>query len=247
MSLARQHRQKIEAACAAAQPAAAVASGPNHTYRLLQLKLAEDRRLLKSIESIARKIDTKRSLLPYYDHWITAVLEHGTGDADPVLMTLLLWHLDTGSYATALRIARYALRHGLSMPEGHSRKVPCVIAEEIADHASTQQAAGLPIDVDALQETLALTADQDMPDQVRAKLHKALAQELESTDLPRALTHYQRALEYNPRCGVKTQYARLRKQLASASSPARPDGAAPEASLTAETGCPPSDYPPSGD
>lgn len=243
MSLARQHRQKVEAAHSAARPSTAVTKGPDHTYRLLQLKLAEDKRLLKSIESIARKIETKRTLLPYYDHWISAVLEHGRGEQDDLLITLMLWHLDTGSLQTGLRIADYALRHRLSMPQGHSRKVPTVVAEEIADVVRHQQEAGQPVDIDLLEQAIDLTDSHDMPDPVRAKLLKALAVAIEPDQLNRAISLYGRALALDPKCGVKTHYSRLLKQRDTASRPARPDGADPESDPeSVQRVCPPSDY-----
>ncbi|MDY8569877.1 phage terminase small subunit, partial [Escherichia coli] len=35
---------------------------------------------------------------------------------DDILMTVMLWRLDTGDIAGALEIARYALKYGLTMP-----------------------------------------------------------------------------------------------------------------------------------
>ncbi|EGC11585.1 phage small terminase subunit GpM, partial [Escherichia coli E1167] len=41
-----------------------------------------------------------------------------------ILMTVMLWRLDTGDIAGALEIARYALKYGLTMPGKHRRTPP---------------------------------------------------------------------------------------------------------------------------
>jgi hypothetical protein len=88
-----------------------------------------------------------------------------------------------------------------------------------------------------LEETLALTADHDMPDQVRAKLHKAIGlafqAEAEAFDpeaesqraggkralVDAALTHLTRALELDGSAGVKKAVERLTADLKKLSSP----------------------------
>ena len=57
-----------------------------------------------------------------------------------------------------------------------------------------------------------------MPDQLRTKLHKAIAFRLEETGEPeallRAVTHYDRAIELNPKTnGIKTRLKNLVKRL----------------------------------
>ena len=126
----------------AAKPASAgqASAGRSHTYNLLLLKLAEDKRALKAIESIDRKIALKHELLPYYVEWVNAVLQNGIGGADQVLMTVMLWRIDVGDFAGALAIGRYAIQHQLSMPDQYQRKTPTVLAEEIADTAKSMLA-----------------------------------------------------------------------------------------------------------
>ncbi|GHL38942.1 hypothetical protein ECZU27_41080 [Escherichia coli] len=85
------------------------------------VKLAADQRTLKAIYSKELKAAKKRELLPFWLPWVNGVLEQGKGAQDDILMTVMLWRLDTGDIAGALEIARYALKYGLTMPGKHRR------------------------------------------------------------------------------------------------------------------------------
>ncbi|MDK3206190.1 phage terminase small subunit, partial [Escherichia coli] len=82
-----------------------------------------------------------------------------------ILMTVMLWRLDTGDIAGALEIARYALKYGLTMPGKHRRTPPYMFTEEVARAAMRAHAAGESVDIRLLTETLELTATADMPDE----------------------------------------------------------------------------------
>ncbi|UNP28083.1 phage terminase small subunit [Lysobacter gummosus] len=189
------------------------------------MKLAEDRRRLKLVQSVERKIEVKRKLLPEYAPWIEGVLSSGRGGQDAVLMFVLVWHIDAGNYADALRIADYALRFDLAMPDTYQRTTATVIAEQIADAALIAQAGGAAFSLGVLSQAEELTRDKDMPDEVRAKLHKALgigymakAGEAPYSGAPRgwaeiARDHLRRALQLHDRVGVKKEIERLDRAL----------------------------------
>ncbi|MFD0321973.1 phage terminase small subunit [Lysobacter gummosus] len=189
------------------------------------MKLAEDRRRLKLVQSVERKIEVKRKLLPEYAPWVEGVLGSGRGGQDAVLMFVLVWHIDAGNYADALRIADYALRFDLAMPDTYQRTTATVIAEQIADAALIAQAAGAAFSLGVLSQADELTRDKDMPDEVRAKLHKALgvgymakAGEAPFSGAPRgwaeiARDHLRRALQLHDRVGVKKEIERLDRAL----------------------------------
>jgi len=217
-TLAQLRAEQARALKDAAKPASAgqAAAGRSHTYNLLLLKLAEDKRALKAIESIDRKIALKHELLPYYVEWVNAVLQNGTGGADQVLMTVMLWRIDVGDFTGALEIGRYAITHNLNMPDVYKRKTPSILAEEIADTAKymlvlkepdLDQAAMLQL----LLQTYDLTADCDMANEVRAKLHRVVGFYAESLDPPLALLHFKEAYRLNEKCGVKSNINRLEK------------------------------------
>ncbi|HDL8016815.1 TPA: hypothetical protein PXQ00_004112, partial [Yersinia enterocolitica] len=141
-------------------------------YELMLLKLNEDKRKLKQVRSQERKAELKRQLLPEYMPWISGVLSEGKGAQDAIVMTIMIWRLDAGDIPGALDIARYALRYQLVPTDRFTRSTAYLIAEEVADAAARAYATGKPIDIEPLLQTIELMADEDMPDQVRAKLHK---------------------------------------------------------------------------
>lgn len=170
LSPARQHRLRVQAEQAAREGGSVRhASG----YDLMLLQLAEDRRRLKGVQSTVKKAEIKVELLPKYAAWAEGVLAGGGAQQDDVLMYVMLWRIDAGDYAGALEIGRHALRHGWVMPLGN-RNVQTVLAEEMADAAQSAMLAATGFDADLLLQTLELTDGLDMPDQSRARLHKAI-------------------------------------------------------------------------
>ena len=59
------------------------------------------------IRIMGDKIEAKRTFVGDYDDYITGALEGGQGGQDMVLTTMMVWHLDVGSWARALEIAAY--------------------------------------------------------------------------------------------------------------------------------------------
>lgn len=209
------HQAEAEAATAAdAQPM------QNATqYELMLAKLLEDRRRLKAVQSIESKIAVKRELLPEYAPWIEGVLAGGRGGQDEVLMSVLVWRIDVGDFAGALPIARYAIAHKLTLPDQYQRKLPCLLAEEVADTALKACTAGQPVDVESLDQVAELTAEEDMPDEVRAKLFKAMGYAQRETDKPIALILLNRALQLHDKVGVKKDIERLEREIRNADTP----------------------------
>ncbi|MEW5560249.1 terminase endonuclease subunit [Enterobacter asburiae] len=199
-------------------------------YEQMLVKLAADRRTLSQIHSKERKAEKKRELLPFYLPWVTGVLETGTGAQDDILMTVMLWRLDAGDIAGALEIARYALRFGLSMPEGHSRTAPYMLAEEVALAALRARAAGESVDMLSLLSVIELTRTADMPDEVRARLHKVAGLTLrDAGNLAGGMAHLQRAIQLDEGCGVKKDIERLGRELNPKPKPAAAPKAPPKA------------------
>ena len=205
ISHAKAHFQRATAAAmdTAAAPIDRTAASQ---YELMLAKLAEDRRRLKDIQSIERKIEVKRQLLPEYQPWIEGILQSDTGQQDDVFMTALVWTIDTGNIEAAIPLAQYALRHKLAMPDQYQRTPACVIAEEAADIALK----GAPVSFILLGAVAAMTADHDMPDEVRAKLHKAIGYGMrEAGLLEQARERLTYALQLHDKIGVKKDIERL--------------------------------------
>lgn len=214
-SPARQNfERKTAAQRKAATPSATRADATQ--YELMLAKLAEDRRRLHEIQSIERKIELKRTLLPDYAPWVEGVLAGDHGVQDDVLMTVMVWRIDTGDLEGALQIAAYAIEHQLAMPDQYKRSTGCLIAEEFADHAMR-----LEVIDDATTKQLLLaermTADQDMPDEVRAKLLKVIGYGLNrATDIEQkraAIDYLKRALALHGKVGVKRDIEIIEREL----------------------------------
>lgn len=228
-SPARQHYLRATAALAAASAEAANPLRHATGYELMLAQLAEHKRQLKLIQSIERKADAKRDMVPAYAPWIEGVLAADTGLQDEVFMTIMVWHIDVGDFSGALPLAGYAIRHGLVMPDQYQRTTACLIAEEYATMAIKAAEAGEPVDTDALAEVAQLVDDQDMPDEVRAKLHKAIGYS-SLTSIPAlpadqqqparqtALAHLQRALTLHDKSGVKKDIERLEREIRNAAT-----------------------------
>ena len=140
---------------------------------------------LSQIQSRQAKAAVKASILPEFQGWIDGTIEGDSGRADPIITTLMVWAVDCSDYALALRIGRYVVKHGLSMPDDNYRRpAPTVLAEEICN-----------------------------PDEVRAKLCKVRAfcrRDTEDAETKgEALKLFREAMNLNPGAGVKREIASL--------------------------------------
>lgn len=192
-------------------------------YELQLAKLLQDRLRLKQIQSTLGKAELKRQLLPEYADYVAGVLSAGQGAQDEVLTTVMIWRIDAGDFAGALDIAAYVLGKGLVMPDRFARTTGCLVAEEVATAALNAQKAGDTFDLDILKRTAELTAEEDMPDEARAKLYLAIGKaELHGIDddsagqpgqLQAAIESLQKAIGLHDRCGGKKDLERAERLL----------------------------------
>ena len=199
----REHKQRVMAAQSGAADPVLDSKAANQ-YELMLMQLAEHRRRLKQIQSIERKIEVKRQLLPEYEPYVQGVLQSHSGRQDDVLMTVLVWYIDTGAIDKALDIAEYALQHDMQTPDRYERSTACLVAEEIADTALKLMDGENAIPAELLGKAITLTEEHDMFDQVRARLLKAYGMALtKSGNKVDAIEPLKRALELDERSGVK--------------------------------------------
>jgi hypothetical protein len=191
-------------------PDASILSPGATAYELMLAKLDSDKRRLKQIQSVERKIAVKRETLPDYDAWVSGVLAGDKGGQDDVVATVMVWKIDTGDYVGALKIAEYVFRHTLALPDNYKRTAGCLVAEEIADAFLK----GSEPSLDILLRTRDIAANEDKPDEVAAKLEKAIGLAQEAVgDLEGALSSLQRALELHAKVGVKKDIERVARAL----------------------------------
>ena len=221
----RQHFQRVTAAQQAAVVAPGQTMAESSAYELQMAQLHQHYQQLKGIQSTEGKEELKAKLLPDYAPYVAGVLASGQGAQDEVLTTVMVWRLDAGDYLGGLEIAAYVLKHGLTMPDRFARKTGCLVAEEIAEAALKALKAGGTFDIGVLAEADRLTAGEDMPDEVRAKLMLALGRVAAAQvdpDKPNpadvhsleAARHFlTRALELHDKCGGKRDLELVDRQL----------------------------------
>jgi hypothetical protein len=212
MSLCRRDTQQKLAAKAASSTAANPLL-PNNQYTLMLNQLAQYRRRLKEIKSSASKEQVKRDeLLPELKPYVEGVLQADTGQQDDVVVYYMIWSLDAGNVDECLRIADYATRHRLAMPEQFARDIWDWLPEEIAERTIKAYEQGNPLDNTAFT-AWSLVKDHDMVDEVKAKLHKAMGLVLHKDRPDQALIQYRNAVELWDRVGVKKLINELDKQV----------------------------------
>lgn len=227
LSPVQRHLQHhVAAQLAAAADAAAGDTRYASAYERQLMQLAEHRRALKAIQSVQRKIEYKREILPLYHPWIDGTLAADHGVQDEVLTTVLVWMIDIGNYERALQVAAYAIKHKLVLPDRYERTLGCVVAEEIADAQLNARAAGQTMDGGALFGARDIVAGEDMPDEVRAKLEKACGlavydrcavagspSDTVKAELHFALALLQSAQSLHAKAGVKKDIERIEREL----------------------------------
>lgn len=228
-SPARKHFEKTTAALQAEEGSGQERSLANaNQYELMLVKLAADKRRLSETQSMEARAVIKRELLPDYTAWVDGVIEGDQGVQDNVLMTVMVWHIDAGNLAEAIKIAAYAIKHKLKMPDQYQRQTAVVIAEEIADFYLKAHNAKEPIDIEIIRQAMDVTLDQDMPDEVKAKLYKVLGYALltdeslvpyELTRLNYALDCFTRAYKLHEKSGVKKDIEYVQRQLKNLAAP----------------------------
>ncbi|MEH3040037.1 MAG: phage terminase small subunit [Sphingomonas paucimobilis] len=242
MSLARRHRERILAEQSALASMGDVATAGSPAVASLPAdravasaaaqigaRLRHDLQRLKEIKSIDRKIAAKREMLPEYADWVAGLLSGaqvaGAGVSGDVLPTVMVWNIDVGDYAAAMPLIEHVLAHKVAMPQRYARDAATLIVEEIAEAAIKAQAADKPFDLAILEQVEALTAHDDMHDEVRAKLLKAIGFELNRgvdgvepgiNATTAALDYLRRAQALHDRVGVKTTIKAVEKRLAAA-------------------------------
>lgn len=201
-------------------------------YELLLAALGEDEAALKGIQGTERKEDAKRGLISKYDAHVDATLaaafDSGKAVQDEIVAMMMIWRFDIGDFERGLDIAEHMLRHVLRLPaiKNFQRTPATIVCENVAEAGLRADGTDKDFDVAILHRAAQLTADFDMPDQVRAKMAKATAlhllraaqavdEDAEAVEAGKpisarrtALDLLRRALELDKNSGVKKQIER---------------------------------------
>ncbi|MBA7875030.1 MULTISPECIES: phage terminase small subunit [unclassified Citrobacter] len=184
-------------------------------------RLRMDLSRLSGVQSEETKAEMKKSMLPEYEGWIEGTLDGDSGRQDEVITRLMVWAIDCRDYVLVMKLGRYVVRHGLTLPDNFNRTAATFLTEEMSKPLLTLAAADADADLSSgiavLDEVADIVADSDMPDVVRAKLCKARALARRgATDITtkaEALALFREALTRNPSAGVKKEIATLAREV----------------------------------
>lgn len=184
-------------------------------------RLRMDLSRLSGVQSEETKAEMKKSMLPEYEGWIEGTLDGDSGRQDEVITRLMVWAIDCRDNVLVMKLGRYVVRHGLTLPDNFNRTAATFLTEEMSKPLLTLAAADADADLSSgipvLDEVAEIVADSDMPDVVRAKLCKARALARRgATDITtkaEALALFREALTRNPNAGVKKEIATLAREV----------------------------------
>ncbi|EHU1482440.1 TPA: terminase [Acinetobacter baumannii] len=216
LSPARRHRLKTLAAKEAAK--ADEFGGVRADASVYQLQLTElknDIHVLRSIQSQEKRAEAKKELIPKHMPYVDGVIKSGAKvEQDEVITTIMLWCFDCGLFDQGLSLAEYALQNALKMPDSFSRSTATVIVEEIGNAARVAHKASEDFSLETLEKAFELTAEHDMPDEVRAKLYVGLGRSSFNKESYRAaVSYFETALKLHENCGCKQELQKAEKLL----------------------------------
>ncbi len=227
-TLAQRHRMHHLVLAQAALSATADVHGNTvgTAYELQQAQMHQHRLRLKDLQSVEKKIEAKRVILPEYDAYVDGVLAARPGTQDDVIATVLVWHIDAGNYARGLEIAEYAMASDIKPPDTYQRTLPTIVQDEVAEAILAGKLKGQAA-LEVAAKAMALTENADTPDQAKSKLYKAagwaILGKTASSDVDmqsrtlkacrEALPLLLRAMELDTRTGVKKDIERLERRL----------------------------------
>ena len=194
---------------------------PVYDQTLLQLHSGIEE--LSRIKSLKGKQSRKAELLEDFTGYIEGALSPENTRQDDILIRLMIWNVDVAADENALSIAEHAIRHGWVMPDSFRRDVATFVVEEISEQVIKAKEPEKRLSslkrLEQMLETLGKEAGGDgmidMLDEVLAKLYRATAEALLAEDKRyEALEYFERALEANSGCGVKSVTKKLRKEIA---------------------------------
>jgi hypothetical protein len=220
-------------------PAAAHAGWLDRTMRY---KLGSDRARLKKIASMQRKAEVKAEIVPEYLPYLQGQMQAGAGDE--ILTQVMVWAYDAERIETFDTLARYALNNGVAMPSEFARPLGAWLAESIAKITQRKLDSGDTVSAELHTLTTwieAETANMDMHDEIRAKLHRACGELLSQLSPVLALEHFENALQLDSHIRVKKRIDALKKQLEQLNESPTSQGQAADVETNAQTDSTPSD------
>lgn len=203
----------------------------------IELRLFNHMSQLKDTKSTQERIAKKKEWLPEYFGYIDGCLAVSPAAQNTTLVTLMVWAVDAGEYELAVRIAEFAILNDMVMPEGHIRG----IAEFVTEQCAIDFCDDLDLAIahaELIKKIIELGVGEQMVDQARAKIYRALGDALKDAQPIEAQNAYKNALRLDSKVGCKKDLTTLEKLLTKQTTESSPDAIvgsqadSPEASAT---------------
>ncbi|MGR3976438.1 hypothetical protein FW754_01855 [Acinetobacter sp. 1207_04] len=188
----------------------------------IELRLFNHLNQLKDTKSTQEKIAKKKEWLPEYLGYIDGCLAVSPSAQNTTLVTLMIWAVDAGEYELAVRIAEYAILNEMVMPEGHARGIAEFVTEQSAiDFCDDTDLAIAHAEL--IKKIIELGVGEQMVDQARAKIFRALGDALKDAQPIEAQNAYKNALRLDSKVGCKKDLTALEKLLTKQTTESSPD------------------------
>ena len=188
----------------------------------IELRLFNHISQLKNTKSTQEKITKKKEWLPEYLGYIDGCLAVSPSAQNTTLVTLMVWAVDAGEYELAVRIAEFAILNDMVMPEGHIRG----IAEFVTEQCAIDFCDDLDLAIahaELIKKIIELGVGEQMVDQARAKIYRALGDALKDAQPIEAQNAYKNALRLDSKVGCKKDLTALEKLLTKQTTESSPD------------------------
>jgi tetratricopeptide (TPR) repeat protein len=214
MSLARSFRAKVltqkrdSAPDVSGDTRVRVGEGKKKAISAMALQL--ELKKLKDLNTIAQKIERKRTLLEKYEADVKAWIDTGGGQSE-LFVHYMIWLFDTGDYQKGLEYAEIALARQQNMPARFNRDVQTFVADAVLEGMDTAFA-----DETAFNFVLAKmrTGQWNVHEAIQYKYLKRLAEKaFDAGDWQAAHDFYSAADQVYDGAKVKTRLAEVAKKL----------------------------------
>lgn len=186
------------------------AIGKQQAMGQMEKELENDLAALKEIKSIKEKERVKaESLVPKYLPVVDGLKTSGSDH--PMLGQILVWLFDIKDIPAAMDLAVHCIEHKIPMPERFKRDLADFLCDTIVEWAENEFEADRSSEP-YFSQVCDLAKDWDLPDQVRAKIHRMSGMiALKKEDWKEAVVQLEYASEYGAK--VKTLLGQASKKL----------------------------------
>ena len=187
-------------------------SSPATVTQRIELRLSNQLDQLEHVRGIDLKIAKKREWYQEYLGFIEGSIAVSPAQQNDALMHLMVWAIDVGDYANAVKIGQFAVLNNMVLPVNYKRGVAELLTEDcaeafLADPVLAQQS------LDIIQHIIDVGYGQDMVVQARAKIFKAQGLALMDSQPAEALNALKTALHLHDKAGVKKDIDKLERLL----------------------------------